>query len=537
MSYLLAAPETLATGATDVAGIGSLVNAANAAAARPTTALIAAAEDEVSAAIASLFSGHAQQFQALSAQAAAFHADFVQALSGAENAYTAAEAANASPLQAMVRGAQSLAVFSPLQALTGRPLVGDGANGTTNAQGAGTSGGPGGWLYGMGGNGGNSTAMGAPGGAGGSAGLIGNGGTGGTGGEGAAGGAGGNGGWLLGNGGAGGAGGIGAYGGAGGSAGWLWGVTGAPGAAGPSAVVSVSLTYTAQNNYMTVNLSVGGQSVTGEVDTGSGGLVIPITELSTQSLQNLGAPVGTGSVDYGGWGIFSYTEYNTPVNFGNGIVTAPTTIGVVTKVMELQNGSWVNIPQSDWSNPQYAVSTTMGVGTGAADDPGLVSPLQALPGALGQGFLMNEPAGQLQFGPNPLPGVNSVSGWYSTTLDVQVSYSGGQTGVDPIVNNAYIDSGGLGGYVPWNMLPGSLGGYSVNDSLPTGTTISVFTPGGAELYTTTITASEYTAGNGPWVSTTSDGFSTGVIPFLQGPIYFSYSPTGTGTTTFDFSPA
>ena len=71
MSYVIAAPEMLATAAADVAGIGSSLNAANAAATARTTAVIAAAEDEVSAAIASLFSGHGQQFQALSARAAA----------------------------------------------------------------------------------------------------------------------------------------------------------------------------------------------------------------------------------------------------------------------------------------------------------------------------------------------------------------------------------------------------------------------------------------------------------------------------------
>jgi PE family len=60
-------------------GIGSSLSAADAAATLPTTAVVAAAADEVSTAIASLFSGHVQQFQALSAQAAAFHARFVQA--------------------------------------------------------------------------------------------------------------------------------------------------------------------------------------------------------------------------------------------------------------------------------------------------------------------------------------------------------------------------------------------------------------------------------------------------------------------------
>jgi PE family len=71
----------------------------SATAAAPTTGVLPAAADEVSAAITSLFAGHAQSYQALGSQAATFHAQFVQALSGAGGAYAAAEAANASPLQ------------------------------------------------------------------------------------------------------------------------------------------------------------------------------------------------------------------------------------------------------------------------------------------------------------------------------------------------------------------------------------------------------------------------------------------------------
>ena len=61
--------------------------------------MVAAAQDEVSVAIESLFSGYGQQYQALSTQAAAFHAQFVQALTSASSSYAAAEAANESPLQ------------------------------------------------------------------------------------------------------------------------------------------------------------------------------------------------------------------------------------------------------------------------------------------------------------------------------------------------------------------------------------------------------------------------------------------------------
>ncbi|MCV7124419.1 PE family protein, partial [Mycobacterium lacus] len=180
MSFVIAAPDVLATAAENLAGIGSSLAVANAAAAVPTSGLVAAAGDEVSAAVTALFSGYAEQYQALGAQASAFHARFVQALTGAVGAYAAAEAANASPLQTL--GQNLLGVINaPAAALLGRPWIGNGTNG---APGTGEAGGPGGLLLGNGGNGG-SGAPGQAGGAGGAAGLIGNGGIGGAGGAGA----------------------------------------------------------------------------------------------------------------------------------------------------------------------------------------------------------------------------------------------------------------------------------------------------------------------------------------------------------------
>jgi len=52
MSYVIAGPEALTSAAADIAGIGSTLSAANAAAATPTTGILAAASDEVSTAIA-----------------------------------------------------------------------------------------------------------------------------------------------------------------------------------------------------------------------------------------------------------------------------------------------------------------------------------------------------------------------------------------------------------------------------------------------------------------------------------------------------
>lgn len=157
MEYLIAAQDVLVAAAADLEGIGSALAAANRAAEAPTTGLLAAGADEVSAAIASLFSGNAQAYQALSAQAAAFHQQFVRALSSAAGSYAAAEAANASPMQAVLD-----VVNGPTQLLLGRPLIGDGANG-----GPGQNGGDGGLLYGNGGNGGSSSTPGQPGGRGG----------------------------------------------------------------------------------------------------------------------------------------------------------------------------------------------------------------------------------------------------------------------------------------------------------------------------------------------------------------------------------
>ena len=194
MSLLGVVPELVESAAADLKSIGAELNAAHAAAAVPTTGLVAAGADEVSTAVAALFSGHGQAFQALSGQASAFHAQFAQALSGAEGAYAAAEAANASPLQAAAQAASDIQWFSPWKTLTGRPLVGNGANAVA---GTGHAGGDGGWIFGNGGNGG-SGGSGQAGGNGGDAGLIGNGGVGGDGGTGAAGGAGGAGGTLLG---------------------------------------------------------------------------------------------------------------------------------------------------------------------------------------------------------------------------------------------------------------------------------------------------------------------------------------------------
>src|SRR5580693_5845152 len=127
MQYVIAAPEYVAAAATDLANIGSAIDTANSAAQSPTSSVLAAGADEVSVNIAALFDAHAAAYQALSAQAALFHQQFVQLMSGGATQYASTEAANASPLQSIQQGVLS-EIGSPSQALsTGSSLIGSAA--------------------------------------------------------------------------------------------------------------------------------------------------------------------------------------------------------------------------------------------------------------------------------------------------------------------------------------------------------------------------------------------------------------------------
>jgi PE family len=76
MTYVLTQPPIVAAAAADATTIGSAISAANATAAGATTGVLAAAEDKVSAAAATLFRAYAREYQATINQAAAFHDEF-----------------------------------------------------------------------------------------------------------------------------------------------------------------------------------------------------------------------------------------------------------------------------------------------------------------------------------------------------------------------------------------------------------------------------------------------------------------------------
>lgn len=121
MSLLAVTPEALASAAADLQTIRSALEGVEAAAAAPTSTLMAAAADEVSAAVAALFADFAKDFQAVSDAAGGFHQQFVQALRAAAGTYLGTETLNRSSLQTAQQALTTM-INAPGQALLGRSL-------------------------------------------------------------------------------------------------------------------------------------------------------------------------------------------------------------------------------------------------------------------------------------------------------------------------------------------------------------------------------------------------------------------------------
>jgi hypothetical protein len=95
MSFVTANSDAMAAAAGSLQAIGATMSAQNAAAAAPTTSVVPAAADEVSALTAAQFAAHAQMYQAVSSQAQAIHDMFVNTLATSSGSYAATEVANA----------------------------------------------------------------------------------------------------------------------------------------------------------------------------------------------------------------------------------------------------------------------------------------------------------------------------------------------------------------------------------------------------------------------------------------------------------
>jgi hypothetical protein len=201
---------------------------------------------------------------------------------------------------------------------------------------------------------------------------------------------------------------------------------------------------------------------------------------------------------------YLYVTYNAPVNFGGGLVTSRTPVDLElfawpTTLQSLQNYgfSFQNFFASD------GAVGVLGVGPNAGG-PGPSIPTQALPGALGQGVLINEDTTSpyLQFGGPPTnvgTPIAVLNGSPITNLNVNVNGTN-HTGVPSIV-----DSGGVDGTIlsSLNATPGEL--ITVTDPT-TGHTLYSFTY------------------NGDYFPTPISGglMNTGNLIYQQHPVYISY---------------
>lgn len=96
MSYVNAITEEIASAANQLEVIGTGISAQSAAAAAPTSSVVPAGSDPVSALQSALFSAYGSLYQQISAEAQAIHQQFVQMLNQSGLSYSTAEATNAS---------------------------------------------------------------------------------------------------------------------------------------------------------------------------------------------------------------------------------------------------------------------------------------------------------------------------------------------------------------------------------------------------------------------------------------------------------
>lgn len=108
MSFVTTQPEALTYAAGKLQTLGSAMSAESAAAAAPTTGLIPAAADEVSALQATIFAAYGSLYQSVNDQATAIHELFVNTLGASAGSYTTTESLNsvatASPFSQQVSG-------------------------------------------------------------------------------------------------------------------------------------------------------------------------------------------------------------------------------------------------------------------------------------------------------------------------------------------------------------------------------------------------------------------------------------------------
>jgi PE family/PPE-SVP subfamily C-terminal region len=128
MSFVTTQPEALAYAAGKLQTLGSAMAAESAAVASPTTGVIPAAADEVSALQAAIFAAYGSLYQSVNAQATAIHELFVHTLGASAGSYAATESANSGTTASPFSGGISGLLSSAANAAAADPPGGNLAN-------------------------------------------------------------------------------------------------------------------------------------------------------------------------------------------------------------------------------------------------------------------------------------------------------------------------------------------------------------------------------------------------------------------------
>lgn len=295
-------------------------------------------------------------------------------------------------------------------------------------------------------------------------------------------------------------------------------------AASPAGVFDIPLTMR-EVTEPTVNVAVeGGSSVPMLVDTGSSGLVVPWYEVGPFGLGlfSMGMPTTIGESGYSGGVDYIYLAYNdATVNYGDGVLTTTNT------PVDVEILSWPTAIGSPASFDAFLaddqVNGILGIGNAAADGGPGTSPIEA---AGFSGVTVDIPHDQMVIGANSGTPFATISGAPipNSNLTEVVKLPGGVTNSGSVPLD--IDSGGVYGTIP-SSLVGNAG------SVPAGSEISVYDhPGGTLLYSYTTGTDSAGLSTAPTVVSGNQTLDSGVVPFLQAPIYIGYGPDG-GTLVFD----
>ena len=180
-------------------------------------------------------------------------------------------------------------------------------------------------------------------------------------------------------------------------------------------------------------------------------MILPWYDVGLQNLLSLFSDHGAiRPVGYGGDSadpnidVVYIQDPNTTVDFGNGIVTSPTTVDLALFAYPASSSNYFNLKDYSLQGYDGAVGGDGTVGIAPQSfEPGPSSPITALPGDLSDGVLINETAGYLEFGPNPLTALASVDGVPNGDLEVSL----GGAGHIAVPVNAQLDSGGIYGTI------------------------------------------------------------------------------------------